>query len=108
MFIDYIAQAIQEVSEVDSYGENDSLFMGIGIIKKEKDDFQGISMSTNGAENKIKTIETSHHRTRTPNEILTETELSILRSEIEKLTRIAKMARPDLMYDVLELAQFFF
>ena len=28
-------------------------------------------------------------------------------SEIEKLTRIARMARPDLMYDVFEAAQVF-
>ena len=50
-------------------------------------------MNANGAGYKIKTIEIPHQRTRTPNEILTETELSIFRSEIEKLTRVAKMAR---------------
>ena len=55
---------------------------------------------------KIGTVEIPHQRTRTPNEILTETELSIFRSEIGKLTWIARMARPDLMYDVFEAAQF--
>ena len=49
--------------------------------------------------------EISHVRTRTPNELLTETELSILRSEMEKLTRIARMDRPDLTYDVFDAAQ---
>ena len=77
------------------------------LRKKEKTDFQGISVSANGAENKINTIEIPHQRTRTPSEILTGAELSIFRSEIAKLTRVAKMARPDLMYDVSEAAQMF-
>ena len=50
-FIGYITQRIQEVLEVNSYGENDCALMGMGIIKQ--DDFQGISISTNGSGNKI-------------------------------------------------------
>ena len=76
------------------------------FVKKADDAFRGISTNTNGAGNKIKTIEISHQRTRAPPEILTETELSIFRSVIEKLKWIARMARPDLMYDVFEAAQF--
>ena len=64
-------------------------------------------MGANGAANKINTIEIPHQRTRTPNEILTETELSIFRSEISKLTWVAEMERPDLMYDVSDAAQMF-
>ena len=74
------------------------------IVKRKNDVFQGISTNTNGTGNKIKTIEISHQRTRTPGAVLTEIEVSIFRSEIEKLTRIARMARPDLRYDVFEAA----
>ena len=61
----------------------------------------------NGAGGKIRNIEIPQRRTRTPSEILTETELSIFKLEIEKLTWIARMERPDLMYDVFEAAQVF-
>ena len=100
MFLEYTTHGIQGVLGVGRYRENDSLFTGMGIIKKNEN-FQGVSMSTNGFEDKIKSIEISHGRTRTPNEPLTETELSILRTELDELTRVARMDRPDLMYDVL-------
>ena len=75
--------------------------MGMGIIKKNENS-QRISMSADGFGDKIKSIEISHERTRTPNAPLTETELSILRTELGKLTRIARMDRPDLMYGVFD------
>ena len=104
MFMGYIIQRIHEVSKrIDM--KNDSLFTGWGLEKRD-DSPQGVSMNANGDANIIKTIGISHQRTRTPGEILTETELSILRSGIGKLTRIAKMERPDLMYDVFEAAHF--
>ena len=61
----------------------------------------------NGAGGKIRNIEIPQRRTRTPSEILTETELSIFKSGIDKLTWIARMERPDLMYDVFEAAKVF-
>ena len=45
--------------------------------------FKGISTNTNHAELKIKNIEISHQRSRTPSEKLTESELVIFRAEIE-------------------------
>ena len=54
---------------------------------------------------KSKNIEIAHQRSRTPSKKLTESELVIFRTEIEKLLRLSRMARPDLMYDVLEATQ---
>ena len=43
IFMDYIIQGVQEVFGLNRYEENDSLFMGMRNIKKEKGVFQGIS-----------------------------------------------------------------
>ena len=102
MFLEYITQRIQEGLGADSYEENDIVCMGMNIIKKNEIP-RGISMNTNGFEDKIKSIGISHERTRATNEPLTE--LSILRTELGKLTWVARMARPDLMYDVFDSAQ---
>ena len=75
MFIEYITQRIQEELRVGSYEDNDSMFMGMEITKKKSGTSQGVSMSTNGFEDKIKSIEMSNGRTRTPHEPLTESEL---------------------------------
>ena len=64
-------------------------------------------METNRYEGKIKSIEISHARTCTPREPLTGSELSISRTELGKLTRAARMDRPDLIYDVAAAAQVF-
>ena len=65
MFLEYITQRIQEGLGADSYEENDSVFTGMEIIKKDGNS-QGISMGTNGFEDKIKSIGISHERTRPP------------------------------------------
>ena len=82
IFIEYITQRIQDELGSDSYEDDDSMLMGMEIAKKSETP-HGISMSTNGFEDKIKSIEISHGRTRTPHEPLTESELSILRMELE-------------------------
>ena len=64
-------------------------------------------MGANRYGDKIKSIECSHARMRTPHEPLTEGELSILRMELGKLTWIARMARPGLIYDADAAAQEF-
>ena len=102
--MEYITQRIQGGLGVGRYEENDSVFMGMEIIKKDRNT-QGVSMGANGFEDKIKSIGISHERTRTPNVPLTETELSILRTELGKLTWIARIDRPDLMYEVFDSAQ---
>ena len=66
---------------------------------------QGISTNANHAELKIRNIEISNQRSRAPSEKLTEAEFSIFRSELGKLMCLARTARPDLMYDVLDAAQ---
>ena len=98
---------IQEELGAGSYEDNDSVFFGMKIIKKKNEVPQGISTSTNDSEDKIKLIEISHGRTRTPHEPLKDKELSIFQTEIGKLTRIARMARPDLMYDIFDEARTF-
>ena len=83
------------------------MFTAMEISKKNNGDSQGISTGANRYEDKIKSIEISHARMRTPHEQLTESELSILRTELGKLTWIARMARPELIYDADAAAQVF-
>ena len=87
------------------YDENGIVFTRMQIIKKRNGNPQCVSMSAKVDVDKIKSIGISHERTRTTNEPLTE--LSILRTELGKLTWVARMARPDLMYDVFDAAQIF-
>ena len=105
MFTDNIGQRLKEVSPSNIYEENDGLFTGVGIYLTGESVFQGISRNANHAELKIENIEISHQRSRTPSEKLTEAGLVIFRAEIEKLLRLSRMSRPDLMYDVLEATQ---
>ena len=67
----------------------------------------GAISESNKYEDKIKHIEISHARTRTPKEPLAEAEQAILRSELEKLMRIARIARPGAIYDASAAAQTF-
>ena len=79
----------------------------MGISKKNNEEPQGIKMGANRYGGKIKSIEIPHARMRTPHEPLTESELSILRTELGKLTWIARMARPELIYAAAAAAQVF-
>ena len=58
-FMDYIIQWVHEISEVNRYGEDGSLFLGGGNSQKVEVAFQGISMATNDDGGKIK-ISKSH------------------------------------------------
>ena len=107
MCLEYIAQRIRDEFEADSSEDNDAMFTGMQIAKNRNEVPHGISMETHGYEDKIKSIEISHARTSTPHEPLTESELSILRTELGKLTSISRMARPYLIYDVAAAAQVF-
>ena len=80
MFVEYITQRINKESEVDSYEDNETMFTGMEIPKKNNEDTQGISMGANRYEAKIKSIVISHDRMRTPDEPLTESEFSIFRT----------------------------
>ena len=62
---------------------------------------------SNKSDDEIIHIEISHARTRTPEEPLAEAEQAILRSELEKLMRIARIARPGAIYDASAAAQTF-
>ena len=77
------------------------------IAKKRNEVPHGISMETNGYEDKIKSIEISHARTCTPHEPITESELSILRTGLGKFTWISRMNRPGFIYDVAAAAEAF-
>ena len=89
------------------YDENGIVFTRMQIIKKRNGNPQCVSMSAKVDVDKIKSIGISHERTWTPNGPLNETALSILRTGLVKLTRIARLDRPDLMYGVFGAAQIF-
>ena len=56
---------------------------------------------------KINRIVIPHERMMAPNEILTDSEQTILRSELGKLMWIARIARPGAIYDASAAAQTF-
>ena len=62
---------------------------------------------SNKSDDEIIHIEISHARTRTPEEPLAEAEHAILRSELGKLMRIARIARPGVIYEESAAAQTF-
>ena len=62
-------------------------------------EFGGVALGANNYEGGINHIEISHERTRAPGEPSTEDEQTILRSELGKLMRIARIARPGAIYD---------
>ena len=70
-------------------------------------DFSGVVSDSNKYEGRINHIEISHERTRTPEEPLTEAEQSTSRSELWKLMRSARIARPGAVYDASAAAQTF-
>ena len=68
--------------EVDRYGGNQSIYLGVGVKKMSDSDSDGLVLDTNDYEDKINHIEISLERSRQRNEALTEEEQSILRSEL--------------------------
>ena len=67
----------------------------------------GVILDSDKYEDEIKHIEISHERSRTPKEGLGEADQAILRSELGKLMRDARIARPGAIYDASAAAQTF-
>ena len=70
-------------------------------------DFDGLVLDSDDYGDKINHIEIPHERTRQRNGALTEEEQEILRSELGKLKWVARIARPDSIYDDSADAQTF-
>ena len=107
MFIEYIARRMKEKFEVDRYEEYGSTYLGMGISEINNEDSNGIVAGSNKYGDEVNPIEIPHFRTRAPNGPLAESDQANLRSELGKLIRIARIARPGVMYDALAAAQTF-
>ena len=79
----------------------------MGIFKAGKGNFAMSLLDSDKYEDKINHIGISHARTRAPREPLAEAEQAILRSELGKLMRISRIARPGAIYAALAAAQTF-
>ena len=88
-------------------GGNEAIYLGMEIPKVNNDDSDGIVSGSDKYEEKINHIEIPHARTRTPKEPLAEAERANSRPDLGKLMRIARIARPDVIYDALAAAQTF-
>ena len=77
------------------------------IGKVSDSDFEGLILDSDNYEDKIDQIEIAHERENQRNGSLTEASQSILRSELWKLMRIARTARPGAIYDASAAAQTF-
>ena len=66
-----------------------------------------VALDSNNYEAKINHIAISHQRTRAPYGPLAEGKQTISRSELGKLMRIARIARPEAIYDASAAAQTF-
>ena len=79
--------------------------MGMGIYRGKGHAFEGVITNANHAEPKIQNLELSHQRSRAPRGKLTETGLINFKAEAKKLLWLARVERPDLMFDVSEATQ---
>ena len=70
-------------------------------------DFKGVILDSNNYEDKISQIEIFHAGSKEKDDFLTEEEQSIMRSELGKLMWLARIARPDAIYDASAAAQNF-
>ena len=69
------------------------------IEKIDTPDFKGVILDSNNYEDKINHIEISQARSKQKDDFLTYEEQSAMRSEIGKLTWLARIARPGAIYD---------
>ena len=77
------------------------------IAKVSDGEFGGIALESGNYEGEINHIGISYERTRAPKEPLTEDEQTILRSDLGKLMRVARIARPGAIYDDSAAAETF-
>ena len=92
---------------MDIYEENEATYVRMEISKVNNEDFDGIVVGSDKYEGEINHIEIPHVRTRTPSESLAESDQANLRPELGKLMRIARIARPGVIYDASAAAQTF-
>ena len=88
-------------------GGNKATYLGAEIAKTERLRFRWHNSRFQQLRGGINHIEISHERTRHRDESLTEEEHSIWRSELAKLIRITRIARPRAIYDASAAAQTF-
>ena len=77
------------------------------IEKVSGADSDGVILDPDNYDGEINHIEIPHERARQRNETLKEEDRAILRSEIEKLLRISRIARPVAIYDASAAARDF-
>ena len=107
MIVEYITYTMKEHFEADSYAGNETTYLEMKITKANNGEFGGVALDSNNYEGEIEHIEISHERTRKPNEPSAEDERAISRSELGNLVRIARIARPEAIYDASADAQTF-
>ena len=88
-------------------GGNGSTYLEEGVAKTNSEEPDGIILDSDNYDGEINHIGISHERTRTPDEPPKDDGEAILRSELGKLMRIARIARPGAIYDVSAAAQTF-
>ena len=106
-FLEYTTFRMKEKFEVDSFEENKAIYLGVKIEKVGTPEFKGVILDPNNYEDKINHVEISHARSKEKDDCLTEEEQSVMRSELGKLMWLARIARPDAIYDVSAAAQNF-
>ena len=98
---------MEEKFEVDTFEENKATYIGMEIEKIDTPDFKGVILDSNNYEDEINRIEIPHRRSKQKDDFLTEEEQSVMRSELGKLMWLARIARPDAIYDASATAQNF-
>ena len=98
---------MREKFEVDICEGNKSTYLGMGIEKVSNAELEGVILDSDNYEGEISHIEIPHERTRQPDEALAEADQAISRSELGKLMRAARIARPGAIYAASAAAQTF-
>ena len=93
--------------EVDTFEDNKASYLGMEIEKIDTPDFKGVILDSNNYEGKINHIEISQDRSKQKDDFLTDEEQSAMRSELGKLMWLARIARPDAIYDASAAARNF-
>ena len=107
MFTEYITRSMKGEFEADRYEEIEAAYLGMRISKVNSENCDGVISDSNKYEDEINHIGISHESTRAPKEPLMGADRSILRPELGKLMRIARIARPGAIYDESAAAQTF-
>ena len=90
---------MEERFDVARYGGNKETYLCMETAKAGDPDFEGLILDTDNYEDKINHIGIPHGRSKNAAEALPEVEQATLQSELWKLMRIARTARPGAICD---------